>query len=96
MECYKCKASFVTEENLTRHKKIAHGELSNPTSDGVATTPVVIHACITPGCGAFFPNAELLVTHSLAHQIDVDALQSDEVKGTMFLKPVLGRFSVLI
>ena len=53
-------------------------------SDGVATTPVVIHACITPGCGAFFPNAELLVTHSLAHQIDVDALQSDEEKEQCF------------
>ncbi|XP_064099059.1 uncharacterized protein LOC135210161 isoform X2 [Macrobrachium nipponense] len=78
VECHRCKASFVTEESLSRHKKLAHGEVNNPGTEAEAETPLMEHACTTPGCGAFFPNEELLVTHSLAHQIDVDAVQTEE------------------
>ncbi|XP_068249240.1 uncharacterized protein [Palaemon carinicauda] len=74
VECQRCKASFVTEENLSRHKKLAHGDVN----ESEAESPLMEHACNTPGCGAFFPNAELLVTHSLAHQIDADAMQTEE------------------
>ncbi|KAK7069294.1 hypothetical protein SK128_012734 [Halocaridina rubra] len=71
IECQKCKASFVTEENLKRHQDNIHG--------GETSVSKTEHVCPAIGCEAVFYNSELLVTHSLVHQLGTDALRPDEL-----------------
>ncbi|XP_045624676.2 uncharacterized protein [Procambarus clarkii] len=69
VECQECKVSFVTDSNLKRHNEVLHSQDSIPECEFV---------CLVPGCGAVFNNADLLVTHRMAHQVESDASQNDE------------------
>ncbi|XP_069956382.1 uncharacterized protein [Cherax quadricarinatus] len=69
VECQDCKASFVTDGNLQRHSNAVHKQVNISECE---------FACLVPGCGAVFNNADLLVTHRLTHQLDGAAGHNDE------------------
>ncbi|XP_063588848.1 uncharacterized protein LOC134765995 [Penaeus indicus] len=91
VECQNCKASFVTYANLEKHQELVHGQVTNPLSE---------FSCSSPGCNALFPNADLLLTHQLAHQIDSDAAHVDKETGghklpTVGQSPLWKNFTLL-
>lgn len=59
-ECEECKSTFVTSNNLRRHRESMHSHSGSLPE----------FACLVTGCEAVFTNADLLVTHGLAHQMN--------------------------
>lgn len=58
MYCESCKASFVTEANLKRHKETNHGE---------ENTSLAQYLCPAPGCKCVFSSEDILAAHQVSH-----------------------------